>query len=332
MKKILITGGLGYIGSHVAAKLVSAGAQVTVLDDLSNASHDNHNRLEKLCGTPIALYEVDIARADAVAQAFSNFQPDCVVHCAGRKSIGESWRKPLTYYDVNVTGTVNVLQAMDQVGCTSMVFSSSAAIYGTPQHLPVDETHPIMPVNPYGRSKATAEQVIADWQQLSSDRTAILLRYYNPVGAHESLLIGEAPSQQPNNLFPVICDIVHGAATRLDIFGDDYDTDDGTGARDYIHVEDLAEAHHRALQRLASGELHILNLGTGRATSVLQIVSLFEAVAGSKIPKAIVTRRKGDVASVVADNAKSLEALGDYVTHGLEDAVQTSFNFSARRN
>ena len=316
----------------MAAKLISAGAQVAVLDDLSNASLDNRKRLEKLCGISINLYQVDIVCANSVTNAFDDFLPDGVVHCAGRKSIGESWRKPLTYYDVNVTGTVNVLRAMDQVGCTSMVFSSSAAIYGTPLRLPVDETHPIMPVNPYGRSKATAEQVIADWQQLSSDRTAILLRYYNPVGAHESLLIGEAPSQQPNNLFPVICDIIHGAGMRLDIFGGDYDTDDGTGARDYIHVEDLAEAHHRALQRLASGDLHILNLGTGTSTSVLQVVSLFEAVAGLKIPKAIVARRKGDVATVVADNTKSLRALGDYVTHGLEDAVQTSLNFSAQQN
>ncbi len=326
MKKVLVTGGVGYVGSHVVACLGAQDIAATIIDDLSNATRESHKSLETLCDKAIPLHEVCVTDYQAVKAVFSEEKPDAVIHCAGLKSIGESWENALRYHEVNVGGTMNVLRAMDETGCRTMVFSSSATVYGEPTYTPIDEQHPIAPTNPYGRSKRMAEEVISDWSSCGENKTAILLRYYNPVGAHESLLVGENPSARPNNLFPIICEVATGKHECLDIMGDDYPTQDGTGERDYIHICDLSEAHYRALMRLDKG-LHTLNIGTGSCASVKQIIALFEAELGTNLPTRIAPRRMGDVSTVVAQNTKSIEILGDYIAHDLTAAVASSLAF-----
>jgi UDP-glucose 4-epimerase len=332
-RKVLITGGLGYIGSHVAAQLVEHGFDVCIVDDMSNAVDHAHSQLEKLCGRDIALDIVSVTDYVALEKAFERQKPDEVIHCAGLKSISDSWKNPLEYYRVNVTGTVNVLRAMDHIGCETIIFSSSATVYGSPDYLPVDENHSIGAVNPYGRSKHMAEELIIDWQRAQETNAgtglAVILRYYNPVGAHDSLLIGENPRGVANNLFPVICEVVNGHRDTLDIFGDDYPTQDGSGERDYIHVMDLSLAHVKCLGSFTKPRHVVLNIGTGVSTSVTEIIRMFETEKQTTLPTRVMPRRDGDVAIILADNDKSMKALGQYVFHDLQSAIASSLAFAS---
>ena len=328
--KILVTGGAGYIGSHAVAALAADGHGLAVLDNFVASSVNVVDVLKENFASDLLLYESDITDEKAVTNALTSFRPDAVIHCAGLKSVGESWQIPLEYYRVNFGGTLSLLTAMDKAECNRIIFSSSATVYGKPDYLPIDEKHPLKPINPYGRSKLMAEQAIDDWQQLNEARTGVSLRYYNPVGAHPSLLLGENPRNAPNNLFPIICEVLLEKRKELEIYGDDFATADGTGERDYIHIVDLINAHVKALQGEAAtiGKFLPLNIGTGKAASVKEIADLFERLSNQKLVKRVVERRRGDPAKVLADNSKSLELLGNYIDNDLENAVQLSLKFS----
>ena len=310
-QKILVTGGAGYIGSHTILELLGAGQEVMAVDNLANSHREAINRVSKLSNSPLKFTVGDIRNTQFLDDVFSQFAPDVVIHFAGRKSVKESFEKPLEYYDSNVSGSRSLLQAMSSANCHKIIFSSSAAVYGAPVYLPLDESHPTNPLNPYGRTKLMVEQIITDWCASDSDRSAISLRYFNPIGAHTSGLIGEAPNGKPNNLMPHIAQVAIGMAPFLRVFGDDHDTRDGTGERDYIHVVDLARAHALSLEHLASVIGHeIINAGTGTGVTVLELVSAFEHASGKKIPKSIVDKRVGDTASSYADANRARELLG----------------------
>ena len=309
--KVFVTGGAGYIGSHTLVQLLAAGHDVCVFDNYSNSSPVALARVRQLTNRDTTVVEGDIRDADALTAAMVDFAPDAVIHFAGLKAVGESNDKPLLYYQTNVTGSANLLAAMDSAQCRRIVFSSSATVYGEAQYLPFDEDHPIGPTNPYGRTKAMVEGVIDDWARATPDASAVLLRYFNPVGAHESGRIGEDPQGIPNNLMPFVAQVAVGRRAKLSIFGDDYDTRDGTGERDYIHVVDLAAAHLAAIAYTGrSTGCEAINVGTGHGVTVKELVAAYEHACGRPLPVEIVPRRPGDVASSYAATDKAERLLG----------------------
>lgn len=316
-QKLLVTGGAGYIGSHTLLALVREGFTPIVLDNFSNSSPEVLRRIEALAGTAVEFVQGDIRDAALLDQIFAQQRNQgtpvsVVVHFAALKAVGESVEQPLSYYANNVGGTVDLLAAMDRAKVRNLVFSSSATVYGEPLALPYTEDHRIGPTNPYGWTKAMVEQVLKDWTHSGEGRAGIALRYFNPIGAHVSGHIGEAPAGIPNNLFPYITQVAVGKRDRLAVFGDDYDTVDGTGVRDYLHVEDLADGHVRAVEFALNGEggFTAINLGTGRGTSVLQLVAAFEQASGRRIPYDIMPRRPGDIAAAWADPDLAYRLLG----------------------
>lgn len=323
--KLLITGGAGYIGSHALLALVRAGYKPIVLDNFSNSSPEVMRRVDALAGAPLEFVEGDIRDRARLASVFAQEQQrgtpiSTVMHFAALKAVGESVSHPLAYYENNVGGTVTLLAAMDAAGVKNIVFSSSATVYGEAVSLPYTEAHRIAPTNPYGWTKAMVEQILRDWAHVGAGRTAIALRYFNPIGAHDSGRIGEAPNGIPNNLFPYITQVAIGQRERLRVYGGDYDTIDGTGVRDYLHVEDLVDGHVRAVKfALNSGDgFTAINLGTGKGTSVLQLLQAFEQASGRAIPYEIVARRAGDIASAWADPSLAEQLLGWRATRTID--------------
>lgn len=309
-KYILVTGGAGYIGSHTCVELLEAGYSVVVLDNLSNSSEESLRRVQKITGKTLEFVEGDIRSTDNLEAVFSRFPITAVIHFAGLKAVGESVSMPLHYYQNNVAGTLNLLQAMDRHDCRQLVFSSSATVYGDPASVPIREDFPLSATNPYGRSKLIIEDMLRDLRYSDERWSLALLRYFNPVGAHVSGMIGEDPRDIPNNLMPYITQVAVGKRERLSVFGGDYPTPDGTGVRDYIHVVDLAKGHIKALQALDAPRLLTVNLGTGQGYSVLEMVAALAKASGREVPYEIVARRPGDVAQCYADPALALELLG----------------------
>ncbi len=329
MAKVLVTGGAGYIGSHTCLELLNAGHEVVVLDNLSNSSKESLNRVQALASKSLDFIQGDILDQNILNQIFSTYQIDAVIHFAGLKAVGESQQIPLTYFENNISGSISLVQAMQRAGIFRLVFSSSATVYDEANISPLNEDMPTgMPSNNYGYTKLIVEQLL---QKLSAsdDRWSIaLLRYFNPVGAHKSGQIGEDPQGIPNNLMPYVTQVAVGRREKLSIFGDDYDTVDGTGVRDYIHVVDLANAHLCALtNRLRAQGCRAWNIGTGQGCSVLQIKNTFEQVNEVQIPFEIALRREGDVATSFADNTRAVKELGWQPQYGLEDMLADSWNW-----
>ena len=322
--RVLVTGGAGYIGAHTLVAMLAAGQRPLVLDNFSNGSPEAVRRVERLCGTPITLVEGDIRQTGLVqallAREARRGEPvQAVLHLAGCKAVGESVADPLKYYDNNVAGSVALLRAMRDEGVTRLVFSSSATVYGEPRSLPFTEAHPLAPANPYGRSKLMVEQMLRDLCAAEAGFGAVTLRYFNPIGAHPSGQIGESPRDVPNNLFPYITQVAVGRQPFLNVFGDDYATEDGTGVRDYLHVMDLAQGHVQALAYAAGHPGFVaVNLGTGRGTSVLELVHAFERVSQRRIPLRTGPRRPGDIERMWADPALAASLLGWHSTRGVE--------------
>jgi UDP-glucose 4-epimerase len=309
--QVLVTGGAGYIGSHTVIQLIEAGHEVVLFDNFCNASKQSVQRVEQITGQPIPLLEGDIRNSDDLHQVFERHNIEAVIHFAGLKSVGESVEIPLKYYDNNVHGTAVLCEVMAEHGCKSIVFSSSATVYGDPHTVPIKEDFPLNTTNPYGRTKLTVEEMLRDIYAADNTWNIILLRYFNPVGAHASGLIGEDPNGKPNNLMPFISQTAVGKRDFLSVFGDDYDTQDGTGVRDYIHVVDLASGHIKALNVIDTlEEILTVNLGTGKGYSVLEMVKAFEKSSKKQIPYKIMPRRAGDIASCYADPTYAKEVLG----------------------
>jgi len=306
---IFVTGGAGYIGSHTCVELLQSGQDVVVFDNFSNSHPESLKRVETITGKKVQLVEGDIRDQAAVAAALKKFDCQAVIHFAGLKAVGESVEKPLEYYDNNVIGTHRLLGAMGECGVKTLVFSSSATVYGDPQRLPLTEDHPLSATNPYGRTKLVIEDMLRDLYRSDPSWRIGILRYFNPVGAHESGLIGEDPQGIPNNLMPFVAQVAVGRREKLMVWGNDYPTPDGTGVRDYIHVVDLALGHLKALERLNEAQCFAVNLGTGTGYSVLDVVKAFEKASGRSVPHEIAPRRAGDVASCFADPAFAVELL-----------------------
>ena len=327
---LLVTGGAGYIGSHTCVVLLEAGHDVTVIDNLCNSSAIALERVQELAGRPLRFVHGDIRSRTDLDKAFEG-GIDAVIHFAALKAVGESCEQPLAYFDNNIGGTITLMQAMEAHGVERLVFSSSATVYGEPDSVPVREDAPLRVTNPYGRTKLVMEQLIGDWCAARPDASAVLLRYFNPVGAHPSGRIGEDPRGVPNNLMPYIAQVAVGRRERLQVFGNDYPTPDGTGVRDYIHVVDLAEAHARALECAATrrGTL-ALNVGTGNGYSVLELIAAFERVSGKPVPFDIAPRRPGDVAALWADPTHAMELLGWTADRGVAAMCEDTWRWQMR--
>ncbi len=311
MARILVTGGAGFIGSHTMIELAAAGHELVCLDNFCNSSRQSLQRIEKILGHGVALVTADVRDSAALADTFRRHPVDAVIHFAALKSVGESVAKPLEYFENNIGGTMTLLRAMDSAGVRKIVFSSSATVYGNPDALPITEAAAVRTVNPYGFTKACVEQMLEDLCHAQAEWSAASLRYFNPIGAHSSGLIGEDPRGIPNNIFPFITQVAVGKRPELSVFGKDWDTPDGTGVRDYIHVVDLAKGHVAALQHILQAPGHEkINLGTGKGTSVLELVSAFEAASGCKVPYRIAPRRDGDIAACWADPSRARSLLG----------------------
>ncbi len=328
MKKIFVTGGAGYIGSHTCVELLNAGYDVVVYDNLSNASLEAIRRVEKITGQPVKFVKGDIRDAEALEQAMQGC--DAVIHFAGLKAVGESVEKPLEYYDNNVCGTVNLLEVMQKLNIKTIVFSSSATVYGDPDFLPLTEDHPLRATNPYGRTKLMIEEILRDLFVSDPTWRISILRYFNPVGAHESGLIGEDPQGIPNNLMPFVSQVAVGRRDHLNVFGGDYSTHDGTGVRDYIHVVDLAKGHLAALKSLNKPQCEAVNLGTGNGYSVLDVIKAFEKASGEKVPYKIVDRRPGDVAACYADPSKAKETLGWEAKYDIDKMCEDTWRWQSQ--
>lgn len=329
---VLLTGGAGYIGSHTAVELLNNDYEVIVLDNLSNSSIESIKRVEELANKQIAFYEGDIRDPKILEKIFTNYKIDCVVHFAGLKSVSESSRIPLDYYDVNIAGTINLCKIMEKFTVYNLVFSSSATVYGDADIMPISEAHPTQkPTNPYGYSKFMVEEILQDMSKANSNWSIALLRYFNPIGAHESGLIGEDPNEIPNNLVPYVAQVAIGKLSHLNIFGNDYPTHDGTGVRDYIHVVDLANGHLKAMEYL-NGYLgtFIWNLGTGKGYSVLDVVNEYNKVAERKIPYEIKPRREGDIAICYADPKKAKSELNWEAQYNLTEMLRDSWNWQSK--
>ena len=331
MQTILVTGGTGYIGSHTVLQLLESGLQVVILDNYSNSSSESLKRVEKITGKQASLYEGDIRDSEVLNRIFSEHKIDGVIHFAGLKAVGESVALPLKYYENNVYGTLNLCKAMDEHNVKNIVFSSSATVYGDPTELPLHEKLPTgTPTNPYGQSKLMVELMLTDLYKADNEWNIVLLRYFNPAGAHPSGLIGEDPNGIPNNLMPFITQVATGKREYLSVFGDDYDTPDGTGVRDYIHVDDLAAGHLKALNKLEQNAgLVTYNLGTGQGYSVLDMVTNFEKASGQKVPYKVTPRRSGDVAACYADPKLAAEELGWTAQKGLKEMCEDSWRWQS---
>ena len=318
--KILVTGGAGYIGSHTLVELLNKGHEVVAVDNFVNSCTESVKRVEKITGKKVALYEADLRNKAALDAIFAAHQIDWVIHFAGLKAVGESCEKPIEYYDNNLNGTLVLLQSMREHGCKKIVFSSSATVYGTPERLPLDETCRIGgTTNPYGTSKYFQEIMLSDVYKADNEWTVVLLRYFNPVGAHESGLIGEDPKGIPNNLTPFIAKVAVGELKEVGVFGNDYPTPDGTGVRDYIHVVDLAKGHVAAIEKIGKSGVYTYNLGTGVGYSVLDVLHAFEKACGRKLPYVVKPRRAGDIAACYADASKAKRELGWQAELGIDE-------------
>lgn len=329
--KILVTGGAGYIGSHTCVELLAKGHEVVIVDNFVNASPKSVERVRKISGKNAELYEGDIRDSALLDGIFARHKIDWVIHFAGLKAVGESCAKPVEYYDNNIGGTLVLLQAMRKAGCKKIVFSSSATVYGTPERLPLDETCRVGgTTNPYGSSKFFQEIMLEDVYKADNEWTVVLLRYFNPVGAHESGLIGEDPKGIPNNLTPYIAKVAIGELKEVGVFGDDYDTHDGTGVRDYIHVVDLAKGHVAAIDKIKNGGVHVYNLGTGVGYSVLDVIHAFEKACGHKLAYSIKPRRAGDIAACYADAAKAKRELGWQAELGIDEMCSSLWKWQSK--
>ncbi len=325
---ILVTGGAGYIGSHTVVELLNAGNEVVVVDNFSNASQKSISRIQELTGKQFPCYEVDIRNGAGLREILASHNIDSVIHFAGLKAVGESTQIPLEYYDNNINGTLVLLDEMRRAGVFKLVFSSSATVYGDPASVPISEDFPTSATNPYGRTKLMIEEILRDLSASDPRWAIVLLRYFNPVGAHLSGRIGEDPKGIPNNLLPYITQVAIGRLEQLSVFGDDYPTKDGTGVRDYIHVVDLSLGHLRALDRIAEDKgVFTYNLGTGNGYSVLEMVKAFEAASGKAVPYKIAPRRPGDIAECYADPALANQDLNWKAERGLEDMMRDSWKW-----
>lgn len=327
---ILVTGGAGYIGSHTCLELLADGHGVTVVDDLSNSSRESLNRVEQLAGKSLVFHQVDLLDKEGLRRVFSSAATsfDAVIHFAGKKAVGESVEKPLLYYHNNITGTLVLAETMAEFGVKNIIFSSSATVYGDPATVPITEDFPLSCTNPYGRTKLMVEEILRDLHVSDESWNVCLLRYFNPVGAHKSGMIGEDPNGIPNNLVPYISQVAVGKLERLSVFGGDYPTPDGTGVRDYIHVVDLALGHVRALDKLQqSPGVVVYNLGTGNGYSVLEMVQAFAQACGSEIPYSVVERRAGDIAACYADPEKAGVELGWKAVRGLREMCEDTWRW-----
>ncbi|WP_409313955.1 UDP-glucose 4-epimerase GalE [Pseudomonas putida] len=330
MKKILLTGGAGYIGSHTCVELLAAGYEVVIYDNLSNSSRGVVERIETISGRAVIFEEGDVRNAERLRAVMDAHGCSAVIHLAGLKAVGESTQIPLVYYDNNVSGTMILLQVMQELEIKHLVFSSSATVYGDPQYLPLDESHPLSAANPYGRSKLMAEQILADVHAADPQWCITVLRYFNPVGAHPSGLIGEDPHGIPNNLMPFVTQVAVRRRERLSVWGDDYDTADGTGVRDYIHVVDLGSGHVRALQTSKRPAFRAINLGTGKGYSVLEVVRAFQAASGQSIPYEVCARRPGDIPACYANPALAEKELGWHAKFDLNDMCKDSWGWQSK--
>ncbi len=329
--KILVTGGAGYIGSHTAVELLNSGHEVIVADNLSNSSEKALDRVKEITGKDLTFYNVDLRDKDALQDLFDKEDIDAVIHFAGLKAVGESVSKPIEYYQNNIGGTLNLVEAMRDHGVKNIIFSSSATVYGDPAEIPITENCPKgVCTNPYGWSKWMLEQVLTDLHTADPEWNVVLLRYFNPIGAHESGLIGEDPKGIPNNLLPYVAQVAVGKLKEVGVFGDDYPTPDGTGVRDYIHVVDLARGHVDALKKIEDrAGVFTCNLGTGKGSSVLDVIHAFEKAAGKKIPYQIKPRRAGDIAECYADCALAEKELGWKAQHDLDDMCASSWKWQS---
>jgi len=328
--KILVTGGAGYIGSHTCILLIEAGHEVVVFDNFCNASKESIRRVEKIVDQKIEVIEGDIRAREDLHKTFNAHKIDAVIHFAGLKAVGESVAQPLKYYDNNVHGTAVLCEVMAEHGCKSIVFSSSATVYGDPHTTPIKENFPLSATNPYGRTKLFIEEMLRDLYVSDESWKIVLLRYFNPVGAHISGTIGEDPNGIPNNLMPFITQTAVGKRSCLSVFGDDYDTPDGTGVRDYIHVVDLADGHLKALEKIAGlQDVLTVNLGTGNGYSVLDMVKAFEKASGKEVPYCIAPRRSGDIAECYADPSYAKEILGWEAKRGIDEMCEDSWRWQS---
>lgn len=325
---ILLTGGAGYIGSHTAVVLSEAGHEVVLLDNFCNSNPSVLDRLQKILGKALPCIEADIRDTDVVEKILREYKIDAVIHFAGLKAVGESVQNPIEYYANNVQGAISLLEAMKFANVKTLLFSSSATVYGDPQYLPIDENHPTSPTNPYGKSKLHIEEMLKDLTNSDNEWKIACLRYFNPVGAHESGLIGENPAGIPNNLLPYIVQVAGGMRSDLAVFGDDYPTIDGTGIRDYIHVMDLAEGHVKALEFLeVNNGWHALNLGTGRGYSVFEVIEAFEKASARKVPYHVVSRRLGDISECYATPQKAKAIMSWSAIRSLHEMCLSAWDF-----
>lgn len=328
---ILVTGGAGYIGSHTCVALIDKGFDVTVIDNLSNSSSEAVSRIQEITGKPVTFFREDLRDEAAVDMVFKSEPVDCVIHFAGLKSVSESVATPLDYYENNIVSTLVLCDAMKRYGVNRLVFSSSATVYGNPAAVPVREDAPLGPVNPYGRCKRMIEEILIDLASSDPALGIVLLRYFNPAGAHESGRIGEDPSGIPNNLMPYVSQVAVGRLAKLNVYGNDYPTPDGTGVRDYIHVMDLAEGHVAAVEKCMSAPgVLTVNLGTGRGYSVLDVVSAFEIACGNKIPLTFIDRRKGDIPACYADPSLARKVLGWQAARGINEICKDAWNWQKK--
>ena len=326
--KILVSGGAGFIGSHTCVELIKSGYEVVVFDNLCNSKEESMDCVEKITGVRPAFYKTDMRDKEGLRKIFTDHKIDAVIHFAGLKAVGESVEKPLEYYDCNIGGTLALLQVMREFGCKKIVFSSSATVYGVPKTVPITEDFPLSHTNPYGATKVMIEDILRDLFVADDEFSIMLLRYFNPIGAHESGLIGESPNGIPNNLMPRIIRVAKGEVDAITVFGTDYDTPDGTGVRDYIHVVDLAIGHIKAIEHLDKPGVFAYNLGTGCGYSVFDLVNTFSRVNGIEIKTEICPRRPGDVAECSANPEKAYKELGWKAELGIEDMCRSAWNFA----
>jgi len=329
MQTILVTGGSGYIGSHTVLELLNKGYNVVVMDNLCNSSEESLRRVEKLTGKSVKFYKTDIRDAVGTEKIFEENKIDAVIHFAGLKAVGESCKIPLKYYENNIGGTVTLVQVMEKYNVKKLIFSSSATVYGTPERLPLDEDCHLSTTNPYGSTKLMLEGILTDVYKADNSWNIILLRYFNPVGAHESGQIGEDPKGIPNNLMPYVAQVASGKLQCISVYGNDYDTPDGTGVRDYIHVVDLALGHIAAIEYCAQPGVHIYNLGTGHGYSVLDMIHAFEKACGKELPYKIVARRPGDIAACYACPDKAEKELHWKAQFGIEEMCASQWKWQS---
>lgn len=329
--KILVTGGAGYIGSHTCVELLDSGYEVVVVDNLYNSSKKALDRVKQITGKDLIFYEADIRDYDAMNKIFAKEKPEAVIHFAGLKAVGESVVKPLEYYENNINGTIQLCKAMRENGCKNIIFSSSATVYGEPAFIPITEECPKgVCTNPYGWTKHMLEQILTDLHTADAAWNVILLRYFNPIGAHSSGLIGEDPKGIPNNLLPYVAQVAIGKLPKVGVFGNDYDTPDGTGVRDYIHVVDLAKGHVKAINKIVENPgVKVYNLGTGKGYSVLDVIEAFKKASGKDIPYEIKPRRAGDIAICYADSSLASKELGWEAMYGIEEMCKDSWRWQS---